>query len=411
MNDFFVLILLLLISGFLSGSELAFVVANKLKIELRARKKSLPAMNAYFFSKNPQNLFPTILIANNIVNIAFASISTLFLTRTFGLGNVSILIISTAVLLLFGELIPKYFSREAADSAVLASSIPLRIIYFILYPFVKITSSLSGFLTKFSNVTGENINSLFGKEDIETLVKEGHEAGVVHKNERDIISRVFELSEQRVYEAMRPRTDIVGVEINRSIDETLSIFIESSFSKLPVYDDSLDNIKGVVYAYDVFKSPKSLSEITREVIFVPETKRSFEMLNEFLSKQVSIAIVIDEFGGTAGIVTMEDIIEELFGEIEDEYDVPEDLCRKITPNTYIISGKVEIDYLNEKYSLNLPTGDFETLGGYLISKLGRIPSQGEIIKIDDSEYLIARATPTKIDLVKVTLKLEIPEGN
>lgn len=411
MNDLILLILLILISGFLSGSELAFVVANKLKIELRARKKSLSAKNAYFFSKNPQHLFPTILIGNNIVNIAFASISTIYLARTFGFGNVSILIISTTVLLLFGELIPKYLAREAADHAVNVSSIPLRVIYFGLYPFVKITSLLSSFLTQFSSVTGENINSLFGKEDIEILVQEGHEAGVVNKNERDIISRVFDLSEQRVYEAMRPRTDIIGVEINRTVDETLSIFIESSFSKLPVYEDNLDNIKGVVYAYDVFKSPKSLSEITREVIFVPETKRSFEMLNEFLSRHVSIAIVIDEFGGTAGIVTMEDIIEELLGEIEDEYDVSEDLCRKIEPNSYIISGRVEIDYINEKYYLNLPTGDFETLGGYLIYKLGRIPAQGETIKIDDMEYLIARATPIKIDVVKVTVNREVHEDD
>lgn len=409
MSDIFFLIILIIVSGFFSGSEIAFVVANKLKVELKARKKSLAAKSAYYLSKNPQTFFSTILIGNNIVNIAFASISTIFLSRTFGLGEGSILIISTIILLIFGELLPKYFSREVADTVIHLSSVPLRITSIILFPFVKITSSLSSFLTQFSSVTEENISSLFSREDIQTLVKEGHEAGAVHKEERDIISRVFELGEQRVYEAMRPRTDIIGVEINSTINETLDLFIESGYSKIPVYDENLDNIKGVVYAYDIFKSPAKLKEIIREVIFVPETKRSFEMMNEFLKRQLSIAIVVDEFGGTAGIITMEDILEELLGEIEDEYDIPEDLCRKISADSYIISGRVEIDYINEKYNLNLPTGDFETLGGFLISELGRIPAQGETVAIDGIEFLVARATPIKIDVVKLTLKKDLSE--
>ncbi len=409
MSDLIILILLLFFSGFFAASEMAFVVANKLKIELRARKKSLPAKSAYYFLQNSQHFFSTILIGNNVVNIAFASISTLFLARTFGLHEGSILIISTVVILLFGELIPKYFSREIADSVLLTASIPLRIVSFVFYPFIKITSSLSGFLTQFSNATEESISTLFSREDIETLVKEGHEAGSVHQSEKDIISRVFDLGEQRVYEAMRPRTDIIGVEIKSTIEHALAFFIESGYSKLPVYDNDLDNIKGVVYAYDLFKSPKTLNEIIREVIFVPETKRSFEMLNEFLSQHVSIAVVIDEFGGTAGIVTMEDILEELLGEIEDEYDVTEDLCKKISQNSYIINGRVEIDYINEKFNLNIPTGDFETLGGYIINELGRIPAQGESLTLNEIEYLITRATPIKVDVLKVTLKKDVVE--
>jgi CBS domain containing-hemolysin-like protein len=249
----------------------------------------------------------------------------------------------------------------------------------------------------------ENINYLFSKEDIEFLVKESHEAGVVNKKESDIITRVLALGEQRVYEAMRPRTEIVGVDIDSTIDEAITIFIESGYSKIPVYEENLDNIRGVIFAYDIFKSPKNLQNIIREIIFVPETKRSFEMLNEFLNKQVSIAIVVDEFGGTAGLVTMEDIIEELFGEIKDEYDIEEDICRKIASDTYLISGKVEIDYINEKYSLNIPTGDYETIAGFITSKLGRIPLQGENVTIENFNFLIARATNIKIDLLKLTL--------
>ncbi|MCL5029261.1 MAG: hemolysin family protein [Bacteroidetes bacterium] len=412
-EDLIVLLLLLVISAFFSGSEIAFIVSNKLKLEIKARKNNLSAKSALHFVQHPHNFFSTILISNNIVNIAFASISTVILAALFGLNDFHILIISTFLILLLGELIPKYFARELADRIVLVTAIPLRIVSLILYPIIKITSSISSFLTKTSseimesrNVNEEKINYLFSKEDIELLVEESIEAGVVNKTESDIISKVLDLGEQKVYEAMRPRTEIVGVEITQTIDEALSIFIDSGYSKLPVYEENLDNIKGVIFAYDIFKSPTDLKSIMKEIIFVPETKRTFDTLNEFLSRHVSVAIVIDEFGGTAGIITMEDIMEELFGEIRDEYDIEEDICRKISDNSYIISGKVEIDFINEKYNLNIPTGDYETIGGYITSRIGRIPTEGESFVIDNFNIQIARTTSIKIDLVKLVVQSE-----
>jgi putative hemolysin len=407
--DLLILIILLIFIAFFSGAEMAFVVSNKIKIEVRSRKKNIAAQNAQYFVSNPQNFFSTILIGNNIANIAFASLSTLVFASWFGMGEFSILIISTLIILIFGELIPKYISGDLADSVILFTAIPLRLLSFALYPFVKAVSSFSSFLTQSKNVTQGSINYLFSKEDIESLVKESHDAGIVNKKESDIISKVLALGDQRVYESMRPRTEIAGVEIECSVEEVLSAFIESGYSKLPVYEESLDNIKGVVFAYDIFKSPQKLSDIIREILFVPETKKSFELLNEFLAKRVSIAVVIDEFGGTAGIVTMEDIMEELFGEIRDEYDVEENICRKTAPSTYLISSKVEIDYINEKYDLNIPLGDYETIGGYITYKLGRIPVQGETVTIDNFTILIARSSSTKIDLVRLTtLTEEIP---
>ena len=238
------------------------------------------------------------------------------------------------------------------------------------------------------------------------MVKESHEAGIVDRKESDIISKVLNLADQRVYEAMRPRTEIVGVEINQTIDEALAIFIDSGYSKLPVYEESVDNIKGVIYSYDIFKAPENVQAITRKILFVPETKKSFEMLNEFLSNRISIAVVVDEFGGTAGLVTMEDIIEELFGEIRDEYDVEENICRKIAEKSFLISGKVEIDFINEKYNLKLPTGDYETIAGYIITSLGRIPIQGENVKIDHFNFLIARASNKNIEVVKLIIEAD-----
>jgi len=403
LNYILLLLVLLLICGFFSAAEIAFVTGNKLKIEIRARKKNLAARSALYFTNDPRKFFSTILLGSTILNITFASLSALFLYSMFGLSEINILIISTLVMLIFGELLPKYLSREIADRVVFIAAIPLRLLSIILMPLVKVTSSVSSLFIKSSSTGSERLTYLFDKEDIETLVLESHEAGVVNKKESDIISRVLEVGDQRVYEAMRPRTDVVGIEIECSIDEVLDIFIESGYSKLPVFEDSLDNIKGVIFAYDLFKFPPNLKSIVREIIFVPETKRSFDMLNEFLSKRVSIAVVIDEFGGTAGIVTIEDIIEELFGEIKDEYDVEEDILRKISSNTYLISGRVEVDTLNEKYDLNVPNGDYETIGGYVTSRLGRIPAQGESVRIDNFDILIARGNHTKIEIIKLTI--------
>ena len=405
--EIILLIILICISGFFSGTEIAFIVANKIKIEIKARKKNLSAQSAFYFVKNPQTFFSTILIGNNIVNIAFASISTVLLGYIFSLNELSILFISSSVILLFGELIPKYLARELPDRIVLFTAIPLRVITFLLYPFVKITSSISALLTQSSSVRAENVKFLFSKEDLEILIQESHKAGMVNKKESDIISKVLTLRDQRVYEAMRPRTEIVGVEISNTIDEAFALFIDSGYSKLPVYDENLDNVKGIIYANDFFRSPADIQSILREAIFVPETKKSLEMLNEFLSKRVTIAIVIDEFGGTAGLVTMEDIFEEMFGEIKDEYDVEEDICKKISDNTYLISGKVEIDFINENYALNIPSGDYETIAGYITTRIGRIPAQGENVSFDGFSIQIVRATHIKIDAVKLIDKREV----
>ena len=396
------LIILVLLSAFFSGTELAFVVANKLKVEVRARKKNLAALSAKYFINHPQNFFSTILIGNNIVNIAYASLGTVFLTALFGWTDIEILIVLSAVILFFGEIIPKYLARELPDRFVLLTSLPLRIISYLIYPFVKISAAISNKIVQTSSIKSDNIYHLFDKEDIKGLVKESEIAGIVDKKDSELIGKVIELGDQRVYEAMTPRTDIVGVEITKDLNEVLSIFIDSGFSKLPVYEDNLDNIKGVILAKDLFKSPENIKSILREVNFIPETKKSFDVLNDFLEKRNSIAIVVDEHGGTAGIVTIEDILEELFGEIEDEFDTQEDICRRVAKDNYIISGKVEIDHINEKYKLNLKEGDYETLSGFITTQLGRIPQQGEVETIDNFRVQIIRATHQKVELVKLT---------
>jgi len=395
------LLFLLFLSGFFSSSELAFVVSNKIKIEISARKNNFAAKSSLYYLKNPQIFFSTILIANNVVNIAFASIITIFLFNIFQLNDIVILLISSTLILLFGELIPKYVAREYPDRLIMLTVLPVRALTFLLYPFVKVTSSISSFLTNLKNAEKESYVNSFEKDDIHSLIDESSEVGTVDEEESDIIKKIIDLGEQKIYQAMTPRTDIVGVGIDSSINDVISVFVKSGYSKIPVYGESLDDIKGIVYAYDMFKLPENLTEVIREVKFVPETKKSLDMLNEFLDNHISIAIVVDEFGGTAGIITLEDIIEEMFGEIRDEYDVEEDVCKKIDDSTFIISGKVEIDYINEEFELSIPEGDYETFAGYIITKLGRIPVKNEKIKIDNFLINILHSTKTKINLAKL----------
>jgi putative hemolysin len=404
-QDFIILLALLILSAFFSSSELAFIVSNKLKIEVKARKKNIAAQFAYHFVKDNQDFYSTILIGNNIVNIAFASLATILFANYMGWQEYEILIAITIITLIFAELLPKFIARENADSLILFFSIPLRIVSLILSPLIKLTKQILKLLTERKKEAAENLTHLFDKDDFIILLDEGHRAGKVKKEESNIISRVFDFTEQKVYEAMRPRTEVTGIEINSPIGEAIDLFIESGYSKLIVFEENLDNVKGVILAKDMFSNPNDIKSITREIPFYPETKRSLEILNEFLNANVSTAVIVDEFGGTAGIVTMEDIIEELFGEIKDEYDTEETICRKISKDSFIISGKVEIDHINYKYDLNFPVGDYETIAGFIIEKLGYIPKSNETITIDSYKFLIIRANKAKIDLLKLTLQL------
>jgi len=402
--ELILLIVLLFASAFFSSAELAYVISNKLKIELRARKNLFSAKNASYYVKNPQIFFSTILISNNIINTAFASLITLFLAEYYGLNNLQILLISTTLIFFFGELFPKFVSNEIPDSLLYFAVIPLRFFTFILYPFVKFTSLISSIFTGRTKLSEEGINRIFEVEDFQSLINESTEAGFVDETNSDILNKFFDLREQKVSETMTPRTDIVGIDIESSIDEALDAFIESGYSKLPVYEESLDHIKGVILAYDMFNKPKDIKSVVRDIPFIPETKRSLDTLNELLEAHLSMAVVVDEFGGTAGIVTLEDIIEEMIGEIRDEYDEEDEVKRKIDDETYLFSGKVEVDTINEEFELGIPEGEYETVAGFIITSLGRIPLKGEKITINDFIIEIMFADKTKIELVKIKKK-------
>ncbi|NUM69856.1 MAG: HlyC/CorC family transporter [Ignavibacteriaceae bacterium] len=403
-SELLLLGILILLSAFFSATEIAYIKANKLKLEIRARKNSSPAKNGLFFIRNPETFFSTVLIGNNIANITYASLSAIILADLFGFNELQILLVSTLIILFFGELLPKYLSGELPDLFILLASVPMRFVSFVLWPLVQATSWVTHKLTSRAAFTTDNYVDYFLKEDLEYLVKESEEAGTVQKKDTMLIQKVIEMNEQRVSEVMRPRMEITGIDISATIDEALDMFIESGFSKLPVYDEDLDNIKGFILSYDLFRRPDSIKSITREAVFVPESKKSIDLLNELLYRRTSLAIVIDEFGGTAGIVTTEDLMEELFGEIKDELDVEENIMRKIRDDEFLLSGKVEIDHINETYNMGLPEGDYLTVAGFIIHECGRIPETNEIIKIGKFSMQIIRTDGRKIDMVRLRIE-------
>lgn len=342
----------------------------------------------------------------SFLDVVSYSFEILFVADLVYLFNISLrlsivfsLALTFVLTFLFVEILTKtiirnFYEAENVNLEIADFGGKLCVYFFFKTPFFILPKDIKNAIKEspeFSHFFHSN-----GKTIVTNETKESNSA-----IEKEIIDKVYELGDQGVYEAMRPRTEIVGVDISNSMEEVHKAFVESGYSKLIVYDENVDNIKGVIIAYDLFKSPPDLKSILREVIFVPESKKSIEMLNLFLNKHISIAVVVDEFGGTAGIVTMEDIIEELFGEIKDEYDVEENICKKVSENSYVLSGKVEIDYINETFDLDIPYGDYETIGGLIITHSGKIPAKGEIVKIGSFAFQIIRSNNVKIDLVKM----------
>ncbi len=401
-----VFILLVLLSAFVSSAEISYIYSSRIKKEIETRKSVSESGTDLNLNGYTQEFIYSVSILGVILHFAIITYLAVNLFRYFNYQISFKLLLIVASFLFIMEIFPKFIATEFPEKIYRISYKVVRGLSFLFSPVISLAQRISRAVIKNSEISFSRQTMLFDKEDIHTLVEESEEAGKVDKVDSNYIKKVLDLTDQKVYEAMRPRTEIVGVEISSSIPAVLEEFISSGYSKLPVYEDNLDNIKGVVYNYDLYKKPASMNEIMREIIFVPETKKSIDMLYDFLNKGLSIAIVVDEFGGTSGLVTMEDIIEELFGEIKDEYDTEDDILLQSRDNSFIVSGKVEIDYINEKYNLDFPEGDYETVAGFIISQLGRIPENGEIIKIDKYSIKILRSSATKVEMIKISIDNE-----
>lgn len=396
------LIISLLLNAFFSGSETAFVTVSRIKLEIWKRKKVKGAGHAYDFASKPERFLTTTLIGNNITLVTFSSLAAIYLEKH--LSELAILVVVSSFLLVFGEILPKTVFRELAHSLILKVSLLMKGFYFIFYPVAALCSWVSIRLVRLAKADREEMGSFFSKRDLEILIREGERDGVIEREERKRISKLFDLGKRRVKEVMIPRTEIVAVEIEDPIHEVRKTFQRSGYSRLPVMDKDIDHIVGFVHARDLFQEPKDLRSVIRDVMFVPESKRCIDLLREFRTSKTNLAMVVDEYGGTAGLVTLEDIVEEIFGEIKDEYDYDRKLYRTSADGSLIVNARAEIEEINEKFNFNLPKGEYETLGGLIINTLRRIPKKGEVLDLPNCKISILQASPQKVDLVKIERK-------
>ena len=415
MNTFYFTIFLIVVTiiliGFFAGMEIAFVTANRLSIELKKKQGKSSGIILSKFMEEPAKFIGTCLIGVNFFLVIYGVLVSNLLQpvwETFGVNNNYIIlvcdtVISTLLVLVFGEFIPKAIFRAKNDD-LLSFFAPLaKFFYRIFFPLASILVSIAEWILKYIfNVRVNDRNDAFGKGDLEHFF---HQNKNQDENSQELNSELFEnalsLPMVKIRQCLVPRTEIEGFDIKTPVKEVRKHMIDLRLSKLIIYKDNMDNICGYIHQLDFFKNPADIQSILLPIPAVPESMSATDLINKFTKERKSIAWVVDEFGGTAGIVTMEDVLEEIFGEIKDEYDVEEFIEKQIAEDEYIFSGRIEIDHLNEKYDFEFSVTESETLSGFIISKHEAIPRQKERIIIDRFEFEVISVSETRIDMVKM----------
>jgi CBS domain containing-hemolysin-like protein len=415
--DLLIILLMLALSAFFSGSEIAFVAANRLRVEVVARRGGRVGQLVSNFLAHPASFLTTTLVGNNVALVIYSTLMAFYLEPPLtqlwgqviaaetGLAVVVLItqtVVAALVVLFVGEILPKSIMRELANQMVFALAVPLRATYYLLLPLIKLAGWTASGLVRLFRADAATF-SQFMRRDFEIIIQEGKETGELDIDEEgsELLSNVFALSTIRVKESMVPRTDVVAVEEETPLEVLRQRFIETGHSKLPVYRENIDDIVGVVFAYDLFQQPASLEAMMHPAKFVPESKLSKDLLQEFLATGTSIAIVIDEYGGTAGLVTREDLLEELFGDIQDEFDTEDAVLRRVAEDVFVVSGRVHLDELAERFGVYLPPGEYDTVAGYLLERLGTIPVSREEYTFDGYRFVILQATASRIDLLRI----------
>jgi len=420
MNNYAIIALTLAASAFFSGMEIAFVSSNKLRIELEKGKGMLSARLISGFVHHPSRFIGALLVGNNVAlviyGIAAAAILEPWLRNIlpapFATESVILIcqtIFSTLLILITAEFLPKILFRLNPNGLLNLFAVPAYLIYLLLYPFMYLFLGISELILRyiFGMKTGA-VRYQFTSIDFDEYIRDFYNPAANQADESSeiqMIQNVRDFHSTKVRECMVPRNEILAVEDNITIPELRNLFVDSQHSKIPVYRQSIDNLTGYVHLYDLFGKPSDIKSILKPIIIVPETIAASDVLNMMINQRKSVAVVVDEFGGTAGMVTVEDLIEEIFGEIEDEFDVDELVVKQNSENEFILAGRLEIDYLNQQYALYLPQSDeYETLAGLILSHHQSIPEIKEQIVIDRFTFTILEATGSRID--KVMLKIE-----
>jgi len=416
-NTLIILCVCLFLAAFFSGIEIAYLSANQLRMELMSKKGYLTSRIFSYFFKHSSRFFTATLVGNNIAIVVYsiygAGLIAYLLNTYTGINpdhkNVILLIqtvISSFVLLIIGEFLPKVFFRARPNLMLNILALPFMLFYVLLYPLIMIIVFIAQFILKsFFKMEFSPQSPEFTRHDLFHYVSES--SPVDEEKELDVDKEIFrnaiEFPFVKVRDCMTPRTDIVAVEQKDTIEHAKELFIESGHSKLPVYRESIDHVTGYIHLVDLYGSPAKIEEIVMSILIATEAMPATELLRQFIDKHKSIALVVDEFGGTSGLITMEDIIEEIIGEIEDEHDVDDLVEKKISDSEYIFSGRLEIDYLNEKYGFDLPTGDYETLGGLIFFIEQNIPKEGDIISLAPFRFTVISADQARINEVRLKI--------
>jgi CBS domain containing-hemolysin-like protein len=418
----------LLFSAFFSGIEIAFISADKLRIELAGKQGVLSGRLLSHFISKPSRFIGTTLVGNNIALVLYGIFMAKLLEPWLAAqlpevinNDITILVaqtlLATLLVLIVAEFTPKSAFLIDPNGLLSVFAIPMTIIYYVMYPIVWIIDKVSLFVIRY--VLGFRYREdkpVFGLTDLNNyikntisndLLKESSQPHAQQSNPRvdaKIFSNAIEFKTVKVRECMIPRTEVIAVDIEDEIGELKEAFMQTGHSKIIVYKETIDDVIGYCHSLELFKKPKSISQILTPIIIVPETNPANELMIQFITEHKSLALVVDEFGGTAGIVSMEDIIEEIFGDIQDEHDVEEWVEMQLDSYNFLISARHEIDYLNDKFNWVLPSGDYDTLGGYILSITGEIPATGNVINATPYTFTIMSVHDNRIDNVKVTVE-------
>jgi CBS domain containing-hemolysin-like protein len=415
-----IIVICLLLSAFFSGMEIAYVSSNKVFLSIEKRQQNFTSSILNKLTEKPSQFITAMLVGNNIVLVIYGIYSGDLIMKWLGnyfvlssfIGLLLQTLISTAIIVLTAEFLPKVFFQIYANSAIKLFALPAYIFQQLLFWPSKFIIWISDIiLKKFFKTEGDQVQEYFSKVELGNYISE-QMSNVSNENEVDTEIQFFqnalEFSDLKARDIMTPRTELSGVEISDSVTELKDLFVKTGFSKLMVYHDSIDDVLGYVHSFELFRKPKDIKSIMIQVEYIPETIYIKDALDLLTKKRKSIAVVLDEYGGTSGIITIEDIIEELFGEIEDEHDLAEKLIdEKIDENSYLFSGRLDVEFLNEKYNFQIPESDsYSTLGGYIVNHTKEIPHNDEYISIDNFEIKVHSASNKKVELVRFSINEE-----
>jgi CBS domain containing-hemolysin-like protein len=412
-----IVFLMLIFSALFSGMEIAFVSSNKLRIELDKKQGHFFSKILTVFTRNPEQYIATMLVGNNFALVIYGLLMVILLEpliHSFTNSEVSILIcqtiLSTLIILITAEFLPKALFRINPNSFLNFFAVPMLIFYILLYPLTKCIILISNFFLK--NFFSTNINStqkihVFGKIDLDNLVNEAQKNNrQAPKNDTEIkiFQNALDFSTVKLRDCMIPRTEIEAVNVSSTMEELQHRFITTGYSKILVYEENIDNIVGYISSKELFKNPGTIQEKLVKPLIVPETMPASKLLKLLMQDHKSVAVVVDEFGGTAGMLTIEDILEEIFGEIEDEHDTQYLIEKKTGEDEFLFSGRLEIEYLNEKYSLHLPESDeYETIAGLILAHHQSMPKLNERIVLQPFVFKILKVSNTRVELIQLSV--------